>query len=507
MKQVAEMRTFDRLLALLVGRQTGLNQLFCGLSPPQQAAHQLAVSAGATRNPLADNDTCPLCDGNGELDLSGNLVRIKLAAATAAAALAVGGGPLGCKPETGNVNLDSIMLQQSVDQWGPLAVGETNARQSKQGRTAPDPNRLVGANCHHKPPTVSPNDKTADMLAADDNDRRSLRQLLADLRVERCRLEAQIDKLGRLTLAAPGLDDATNSLTGQVLVDHQSVGLSPSSTPATDQGTVTGLRTIGGRSLSSNIQRMRRMDTLKRRKLKRDQQMKQQKQQIELERSDSGSIRFAKPFAEIIRAPQAAGNVSSLGVGALVEDEEVDEEHDGNLGAGEATSRAGATNEQLGGVKKVLASNGDDRPATSVAPPGVRQRPEQAAKLEEQPRQPVYNYQTFRASLANLMSEATGQQGGARRKGRFSLSTFGSSVSAALASPFGTPKKTKRSCQEQTQQACRKPSSSRSQSSSSGGNLTSISTRASPKSIDRPANNCSCLKSSGSSQSVGSDLR
>ena len=298
----------------------------------------------------------------------------------------------------------------------------------------------------------------------------------------------------------------------------------------------TGGPQQGQPPLSTSIQRMKRMDTLKRRKLTRGESPGAQK-----------------------TAPSASGK--------LVESGSIRSVHSSDRGAAPSSAAAATTTTSDAGklgtaprpqvpARPAIQRQAREAQATAAAP-GGSQAPTEAKVATS------FIYQTFRNSLANLMAgggngdSPTGQHaaqakanptnkshleleaeqrsrqmldGGANSK-RFSLSTLGSSLTAALSSPFSSPKRspqgaalthtkseaTSESAAEgahSTRQVRRGDSRSRSSSPGNGQASGRAANTSKPNNAacatvqsGRPASNCSCLRSSGSNQSLGSEVK
>lgn len=452
--------------------------------------------------------------------------------------------------------------------------------------------------------------------------RSSIERLLVELRQERKGLAEQIELLRLAKLQT--LPDLQN------LPNRHPLGRPDVISKPTSGAPQRGARIGSGRPLNSSIQQMKRMDTLKRRKLKKEQLLEQEEAKRlanEPSSSSSGanqaaSIRFARPLTGNILLATAAGSAASdpsiaeeeEDVEELVggrptsydddddddddyEDDDNEDDHDdyyqdsaranaperrGNppnaitcpkrRQAAGRQRRAHSANQSSGRVdddedgdadaddyyttdeagehqptvRTSKVSNGAAKRVSGdrcAAPSGERPRHQVArdtaveaaqhnkdkdASREEhelpgdapEQRHTAYSYQGLRSSFANLVNEVSEQS---RKKKFANLNPFANISIVAALNSFGSP--VKRAQKRAASTASSDPErggpvsgapvsgsatrklesrqhSSRSQSSGSAGGATSSSPKP-PHRISR-GSNCSCLKSSASSQSCDS---
>lgn len=365
-EQVADMDTCERLLATLLSRQSNLEaKLMRRRSSAAAAADTPSQQSGGRNNTsalaAAAADVCPLCAGSGRATqlIGSRLGRARLAAATAAAAATL-------VASSGASLVDECSSSTSVKQVSDAAETATPVGHEQQ----------------------------------------RLERLVEELRAERRKLEEQVGKLA--TVRTNGLQAAAAA-------------------PATTVAPPRPLRAAGGHALaasapthpaaastllSSSIQRMKRMDTLKRRKMKR------------CEQSIAAGAR-----------PQATAAAAAAGASALVDPI-----------ANPVVSFGGAESGPRGTrplkAEPISEQPDEESASAQVAPPGG-----QSARAAAGPMQ-AYG-RSIRASLASLLGAGSPTHArkacaagvsmsaaGVERAKRFSLNPF-ASVSAAFAGSFG----------------------------------------------------------------------
>lgn len=293
---------------------------------------------------------------------------------------------------------------------------------------------------------------------------RQLNRALAELRNEQRRLQAQVARLERQPFVgrnkfAAGLEPLPDEpdLSPSAAPDRPPLAGSarwPRRSPCAacpkalaERGSSESSLQLGSRTLSTDIQRMKRMDTLKRRKIKRQQQ---QQQQVEAPAAaDQAPSRRTCAGSESGPADQRPRQRPA---------DQTDEEANEKAVHDEGPAPADA---KLINVRQFIQTNctssGDE--LSQPAGPSAGSRPQQQAS----------------DTVQQLQQQQQKRRPPADRKKRFSLSAFGSSVSAAISSPFGSPAR----------------------------KLAAPAGRPPGRPAARPGGKCSCFKSSASSQSLG----
>lgn len=390
-------RSAENLLALLVSRQAQLKLI---LSPPADSEPGSALDA---RRPT--QASCPVCAGSGELQDSKTIqLHVALAEPGTVSAPLKTSGALASSPR-----------QDSDESRFGLPCGPCDGQSWCDERSPSSP-----ANRTPEASTLGKSDLSTDRLTR--STAGSLERLLAELRDERRYLEAQIERLARIPVASKAKEPAP------VLVQ-----------PQHQQQSV----------LSAGLNRMKRMDTLKLRRLKRIQEQ-QRGSGTELGLASSGVGLPQRPIHELPSEEEL---------------EQASPERAQQPVAASSTSRS-------------LSSAPEVRPACAQQSP------------QRHPEGPS-GYQALRASIASLLADAHGAT--SKRKSCFSLSSF--------QLPFGSPQRPRNNSPTNEhspgieQLTDSEPTSTSKQRRTSSGRFSS-----------KRATSCLCLRSSSSSQSVSDSV-
>lgn len=613
-KQVRQISGFSRLLVMLADQRRGELELVCRCrrwrrpaSPDSDASsskRQLSSPTGpksADKQETPDDDEddkrCPLCNGNGALDLSGeDVIRLKLAQTNGnnnnnnnndqeqRIAPVSGGGPNAAgqlsASNTGQQLLSGArsQLANRLVEWldanvAPLkALEQTRTLQSALTESSPSLRGIGGG--QDLLPAEGAEDVALDQVRRNYGHRRrqSIEQLLVELRDEQRALAEQTEAL---RLAKCRLEQQQQQQAAAVAAAsppnrrHASAGNRPdlaAKSPTSAGPCRPAQQAVGGRELSSSIQRMKRMDTLKRRKLEKEKRLSQEAGQPLNrlpETTSLGSIRFAKPLTESILSGLATASDASIAEAEEAEDDDdYEDEHEvgrprrvgrkpgrlrrqqgslneGRFGDGDTTDddpycpvKAGAERPAPSGgqsarLRQVVA--GDTR-ETGAAPPAAKGAAPGQQASEPGRASSAYSYQGLRSSLASLVDEVSEQS----RKRKFAnLNPFANKSIVAALSSLGSP--IKRASQKSNNPARKEPKETnvqtptrsqgngekqtqppasaathktepRKPSSRSQSSGSAGATPSSPRPAgNRIASNCpNCLKSSASSQSVNS---
>lgn len=430
----------QNLLALL---SAGPTQLSLVLSP-QVAVGKVSSapdeSAGQAR---ADEcSACPICLGSGQLP-DGQLIYLHLAHADGRAgnsqpaqsgsSQALCGSPTGCldptpdsyfrpqeRAETSEARRETETDKRNspvASEGGPIEAGEMKSDSGS---------KLLGAAEASVEQTAS-----------------SFERLVAELRDERRYLEAQIERLARIAAAS-------------------------TAKPAEQAGSVSQSASI----LNAGLNRMKRMDTLKLRRLKRIQEQQRGAQTIP---SAPRRASLARPIDEAPNEDEAAT--------AAAEEEETETD------VGEAKRAPPVDGHAQNWFKgrDLQAGSKEIRATTLPSEPGSKRQPPSQS-----------GYQALRASIANLLGDNHGTP--SKRKSRFSLGhfqlPFGANGSRQRhSSPSGLESK-------QADPAASADDQLGVEGSLSGPGEAGHKRQASSGRISARATSCLCLRSSPSSQSV-----
>lgn len=560
-KQVQQISGISRLLVMLADqRQAELEIVCCRRRPransdsdssfcapssiassttPKRA--QLSTTSGpksADKQGRPDDDSCcPLCNGNGALDLSGeDVIRLKLAqtngnnneqhiAANSAGSPVSGvasnaAAGLLSASKKGQLLLNGARgrLANRLVEWldanvAPLrALEQTETVQSAAQESSTQTSRLPcepsalgprsgisgGQDLLPAERVAPPEDVSLDQVRRNYGHRRrqSIEQLLVKLRDEQRALAEQAEAL---RVAECKLEQQAAANRRHPSTQNRPDAAQPHKRSPASAGPCRPVQqaTTGGRELSSSIQRMKRMDTLKRRKLEKEKRLGQEAggqplNRLAAETANLGSIRFAKPLTESIMSGLTTASDASI---AEAEEAEVDDDDDGyqevlmgtveggrkpgrlgrrpgslDQGAGrfgdgdttdddgdpccpagsarrkaereaECAGRPAPSGGQTARLRKVVAGETRETGETGGAPPD----PAAKARASGQPdnegtaarrTSSAYSYQGLRSSLASLVDEVSEQS----RKRKFAnLNPFANKSIVAAFSSLGSP--------------------------------------------------------------------
>lgn len=586
-----------RLLAVLADRQADL---------------ELVLRKQTSGKPCQSQpNSCPLCDGFGSLDNVKSLLRFRIPIDLLSTNTCTK-----CKNDPTNENRESrnLILDFDRDQFG---VGTTNCKPERDtcgctiDKLSCEQKLRVGQFLSRVGSELTGGEQTSDVkknpteaevsqLLGSHGRRQSIELLIGELRSERLKLDEKIKEMKHQQQQYTAFSIGKSSQLATMQQQQPPVPRPKQPPPEVPQklagGQSRSIITAARGQLSSNIQRMKRMDTLKRRKMKREQQQESTGDKTSMDLSDTvqnlSNIKFARvrlmsqnTSNELedneeeedddleqrhdmtgVSLPRTPSKSNSNHKSTIISEEAIAEELSDDEAAGQAAnqqqqSTAASFKSELGGFLRRKFSRAGQESfareqkllfASSTSPSGDQRVSSgkasgQASDCRTPTKRPgnannkinesgnatgaSYSYQAFRASLASLMSEAV-----INVRPKLNLANAFASLSAN-SSPMKRPttpnatnttNKNQKLSHSRTQSQESRKQSSRSQSSSSGcGGL--VSSSVSPKTGGGTASrnpntsgyhinnnnkhadsgggrssNCSCLKSSASSQSFES---
>lgn len=472
-------------LAMLVSRQADLELHF----RLKQASCEEEQLGRKSKNELK-NDGCPLCQGSGSLDLS-NVIRVKFAHADVSS----------------NDNKRSstnrpTRQQEEPNRGATTKFGLVNKRQSKSASSECESTSGAksAAKLHLQTTTsyLNHSDNSAEMR--DEIWAKAQICLLLEWLVNRRQDPLLLQESHQARPRSPLRSEPDDAFCEPVAAPRPPRQSSKS-------------RAGGGHPISSSIQRMKRMDTLKRHKLKRNEQLKAQVNSTGSASSSIGALCSPTQSNQSTKRTAIAEETEEEDIGE--EDEEEEEEESGSRSGSGTGSGSGYDFDALVGLAGRHPSRGEvevDVEGAWRAEPARSPVKAQAAPagVEGKRKGSSYSYQSLRFSLTSLLAEMSQPSG----KKRFSFNPF---ANLSFTSPFSSPLKRSATPNQRSkggpsgfgaggeQQARKQSPRSQSHSSGSVGTISAASPKQTHNSSAQEST-CSCLKSSGSSFSIGNSM-